>query len=252
MKYLSTLTLLFYLLFSCNPAKKAKVSNAFFEAMDRNYLRVDSLLKEYPDSAVTENEKVYDIIRQHSKQLFLLPDTIYNGDISIVVSADKKLCLVSWNTHLGGTLKWFESMALFYTADGSLQTQMVQDNEHLFGEENSSSLIFYDTLYSFPAGKETLYIAYGTGQGSALLSWQQLSALAIDGQKLLRKKVFPGNKSNWLVEFDISKLKREEIPMIEVMDSGRLVRMPIATDEGGFSFRYDLLEFRDSMFWVKK
>lgn len=166
----------------------------------------------------------------------------------ITKSADEKLCLISWDTRMGGTMIDFATMAIYQTSNGDTISKMLIDTSE---SPIGNTLMHYDNLYSIKEADKTIYIAHGFGQGSTALPWQELRAFQINGKQLINPSIFPEQKPNLFIEFDTHKLKREEIPMILVIDSAKTISSPIPTDDEGFSGKYQKLVFRDRIYKVQ-
>lgn len=149
---------------------------------------------------------------------------------------------------MGGTMIDFATMAIYQTSNGDTISKMLIDTSE---SPIGNTLMHYDNLYSIKEADKTIYIAHGFGQGSTALPWQELRAFQINGKQLINPSIFPEQKPNLFIEFDTHKLKREEIPMILVIDSAKTISSPIPTDDEGFSGKYQKLVFRDRIYKVQ-
>jgi hypothetical protein len=98
-----------------------------------------------------------------------------------------------------------------------------------------------------------VYLARGFGQGSTALPWQELKAFKIQYGKLYSPQIFPGNKTELWVEFDLTKFSEGQlVPTIKVKDRGKTILLPVATENEGFSGKYQLLTLGKSTYKVKQ
>lgn len=233
-------------LYSClTPPQQTDPAKQFYRALERHFDYIDSIRKIDPDLIETENIKLQQTINFYKADIFNLDDTSNYDLLYIVKSADKKLCLVSWDTRMGGTMIDFATMAIYQTSNGDTISKMLIDtSENPIG----NTLMHYDNLYSIKSADKIIYIAHGFGQGSTSLPWQELRAFQIDDTQLNNPKIFPEQKPILFIEFDTHKLNKEEVPMILVIDSARTISLPIPTDDEGFSGKYQRLVFTNGIY----
>jgi hypothetical protein len=82
----------------------------------------------------------------------------------------------------------------------------------------------------------SIYLAWGNGQGSTALPWQELRAFSIVNGRLIEPKIFPDKMSKVYVEFDLHAFNEEQrVPSIKIKDCGRTIRVPIEGAKQGFS-----------------
>lgn len=230
------------------PIEFIESENHFYQAVERHFNYIDSIRKIHPDLIEAENLKLQQTINSYKVDIFKLSDTSNYDLLYIAKSSDKKLCLVSWDTRMGGTMIDFATMAIFQTSSGDIISKMLVDtSENPMG----NTLMHYDNLYSIKESDKTIYIAHGFGQGSTALPWQELRAFQIDGGQLNNPKIFPEQKPNLFIEFDTYKLNREEIPMILVTDGAKTISSPIPNDDEGFSGKYQKLVFKGGVYKVQ-
>jgi hypothetical protein len=220
----------------------------FYQAVERHFNYIDSIRKIDPDLIEAENLKLQQTINSYKSDILNLVDTSNNDLLYIVKSADKNLCLVSWDTRMGGTMIDFATMAIYQTSSGDTVSKMLVDtSENPMG----NTLMHYDNLYSIKEADKTFYIAHGFGQGSTALPWQELRAFQIDGRQLNNPKIFPEHKANLFIEFDTHKLNRGEVPMILVIDSAKTISLPVPTEAESFSGKYQQLIFKNGTYQVQ-
>lgn len=227
---------------------KVDNKNSFYQAFEQHFKYIDSVRKTTPDLIEGENLKIQQSINYFKKDILNLTDSIDYGGLYIVKSTDKKLCLISWDTRMGGTMIEFATMAIFQTSSGDTISKILFDTSE---SPIGNTLMHYDNLYSIQNADKTIYIAHGFGQGSTILQWQELRAFQILNKELINPNVFPEQKPNLFIEFDTQKLKREEIPMILLTDSGKTISLPILNEMESFSGKYQNLVFHNGIYKIK-
>lgn len=220
----------------------AEDNDNFIATIESQLKRIDSLQKS-PDSPETANQHLQQLIDLHKKAIIEYDDSIDIDNLKIVRSPDKNFCLVSWDTRMGGTMIDFATMAIFKTAAGNIISRLFTDTTRL----PSNSLMMYTHLYEFYSDGKTIYVAHGYGRGSTILPWQEVRAFVISKDQLADALVFPGQKPNYFIEFDRTKLKDGNIPGIIVSDNGKKITVPEPDEEEGFSGRYINMSFNDSL-----
>jgi len=231
-----------------DPTKSIENKNQFYQAIVRHFNFIDSVRKIDPDLIENENLKLQQTINLYKADIFNLSDTSNYDLLYIVKSTDKKLCIISWDTRMGGTMIDFATMAVYQTSSGDTISKMLIDTSE---SPIGNTLMHYDNLYSIKDNDNTIYIAHGFGQGSTALPWQELRAFQIDNRQLINPKIFPEQKPNLFIEFDTHKLNREEVPMILVMDSAKTISSPIPNEDEGFSGKYQKLVFSNGVYKVQ-
>jgi len=225
----------------------AEKNENFYHSIDKHFNFIDSVNKTDPELIEGENLKLAKTINSFKTDVFNLSDTFNYDGLYIVKSSDKKLCLISWDTRMGGTMIEFATMALFQTLNGETISKLLIDSNE---NQISNTLMHYDNLYCIKEGDQKFYIAHGFGQGSTILAWQELRAFQILGNKINTPLVFPDRKPNLFVEFDLQKLNERKIPQILVLDSGKRISLPVSNDEEGFSGNYQTLVFKNGFYKV--
>lgn len=227
------------------PKKNVKDENSLYKLIVRHFNYIDSIRKIDPDLIEAENLKLQYTINSFKTDIFNLDDTSNYDLLYVVKSKDKKLCLVSWDTRMGGTMIDFATMAIFQTSNGDTISKMLIDTSD---NPMGNTLMHYDDIYTLEEVDKTIYIAHGFGQGSTALPWQELRAFQIDGRQLNNPKIFPEQKPNLFVEFDAYKLNGNKVPMILVTDSAKTISSPMLTEDEGFSGKYRKLVFNNGVY----
>ncbi|MDJ1506050.1 hypothetical protein [Xanthocytophaga agilis] len=191
-----------------------------------------------------------------------MKDTLNFDWLYIVKSKDQNLCLISWDTRMGGSMIEYATMALFKDSNNQLKSRLLIDStdKHL-----SNSYMHYDTIYTVNQKDEIFYLAQGFGQGSSSLPWQEIKALEIKNNKLIDLRIFPdyspdifgdftpGFQNKLFVEFDLHKFgDNDKVPEIRLQDKGKTILVPLPTHEEGFSGKYQRLIFKDGNYHVKQ
>jgi hypothetical protein len=221
----------------------------FHQAVQRHFEYIDSVRKIDPDLIELENVKLQQTLIAFKQEVFNTSDTLDFNWPHIVKSTDKQLSLVSWDTRMGGTMIDYATMALFKNNNGEVRTKMLIDTTNS-GMENT--LMHYDTIHIVENNVQKFYLAHGFGQGSTALPWQEIRAFAIENNKLLNPNIFSDNKPNLFAEFDTHEFHGgKRVPTIKIREGGKTIQFPIATEQGGFSGKYQTLVLEGQVYKAK-
>jgi hypothetical protein len=92
-------------------------------------------------------------------------------------------------------------------------------------------------------------VAWGNGQGSTSLPWQEVRAFALDQNELTEPAIFPDNSSGIMVEFDLNRFRdRQKVPVIKVNERKKQIRVPVQSEREGFTGKYKTYVFEDRKF----
>lgn len=224
---------------------------SFYRQLAKHFHRIDSLQQHGGyDSLDFENQEVLELIKQYKEEIFQFPDSLDYDLIYLTKSNDKKLALISWDTREGGTMIDFRSLSVFKTSLG-IETKLLIDTSD---NESSDSYLHYNSIASITtsAGNK-IYLAWGNGQGSTALPWQELRAFAIQNSQLVEPPIFPGRKCRLFVEFDLHAFKDDqEVPSIRIKQHGNLIEVPESCKNEGFCGKYKTYQFNGETFEVKR
>ena len=143
----------------------------------------------------------------------------------------------------------FTTMAVFKTPEG-ITTKMLLDTIEV---NMPFTYLHYNSINTIThsSGKE-IYLAWGNGQGSTALPWQELRAFSISNNELIEQKIFPNAATNIQVEFDLHAFREDQkVPVIKIKNSGRVIQVPIEGDKQGFSGKYKSYIFNGKVFKAK-
>ncbi|MEP7197154.1 MAG: hypothetical protein ABI851_11600 [Saprospiraceae bacterium] len=248
MKFL--LTIIFFCSVKCEGQSKAdtpqKATKSFYSEITRQFLVIDSLRNIDYDQLEIANNEVIRILNAYKADIFNFPDTLDYDLIYLVKSSDKMLALISWDTRTGGTMIAFTTMAIFKTPEG-IRTKMLLDTTD---EDMPFTYMHYNSINSITASNgKKIYLAWGNGQGSTIIPWQELKTFSIANDKLVEPKILPNTSSNLRVEFDLHEFGgNQKVPVIKIKNSGRTIQVPIETDRQGFSGKYKTYVFNGKVF----
>lgn len=248
MKFL--LTIIFFSVLSCEgqykTAPNQKNLKDFYSIITQQFLVIDSLRNADYDQLETANNKIINILNAYKAEIFNFPDTLDYDLIYLVKSSDKQLALISWDTRIGGTMIAFKTMAFFKSFQG-IETKMLLDTTD---EDMPFTYMHYKSINTIikPSG-EKIYLAWGNGQGSTLIPWQELKAFSIAKNKLVEPKIFPNAASNIQVVFDLHSFPdNQKVPVIKIKNGGKTIQVPIENDKQGFSGKYKTYMFNGKVF----
>ncbi|MBO9562482.1 MAG: hypothetical protein J7621_06890 [Niastella sp.] len=212
---------------------------------------MDSIRFKDPDKLEVENKKLIQLLAKHKEELFKWMNEQDFDFLYIAKSTDNKLCLISWDTRMGGTMIDFASIALYQATGQSVKYTLLKGGEGLSNDENT--LMHYDTVHTVITGKGNVYLAHGFGQGSTAYPWQEVRAFRIEDNQLKMPAVFPEKESRLFVAFDTHQFGDDElIPTIKVRSQGKTILYPIATESEGFSGKYQTFILSGSRYVEKK
>jgi hypothetical protein len=220
-------------------------------SIQKCFRRIDSVRFKDPDNLEVENKKLIQLLAKHKEELFKWVNEQDFDFLYIAKSADNKLCLISWDTRMGGTMIDFASMALYKATGQSVKHTLLKGDGDRSGDENT--LMHYDTVHTIITGKGNVYLAHGFGQGSTAYPWQEVRAFRIEDNQLKMPAVFPEKENKLFVAFDTHQFGDDElVPTIKVRNQGKTILYPIATENEGFSGKYQTFILSGTRYIEKK
>ena len=244
------LTFIFFYSLTCEGQNKIdnpqKTPKTFYSEITRQFLAIDSLRNVDYDKLEEANNEVANILISYKAEILNSPDTLDYDLIYLAKSSDKMLALVSWDTRKGGTMIAFTTMAIYKTPEGTI-TKMLLDKTD---EDMPFTYMHYNSINTIAASNgKKIYLAWGNGQGSTIIPWQELRTFSISNDKLVEPKILPNTSSNIRVEFDLHEFTdNQKVPVIKIKNSGRTILVPIETDSQGFSGKYKTYVFNGKEF----
>lgn len=231
----------------------AKAQNASLfqakQAVIQNFELLDTLKKQYLidyDTFMKVNASIKKSICNWI-EIGALNDFQLNvkGEVKFVISDDKKIGVVSWNTNLGGTMIDFAAIIGYQTPDGLYHAKRMEQ-EFQGTVENDKD--FYTNIYSLKNKyKKTIYLLASQGQGSTLTPYYSLDSYLIEDQLMSYGNLFEGNPDGLFVAFDYTDPKNRNVAFVDLgfkfLKKGLYIRKPIAEKNGGFTGRYEVYKF---------
>jgi hypothetical protein len=149
--------------------------------------------------------------------------------ISYLLSEDKKLCVVSWDTRTGGTLEIDANVVIYQTSAGT-KSQYFGDDPNT--DESERFLGYFTELYGLTnADSVTTYFAYGQSKGSTILYSRVLQAFRISADTLDHTRPAFDDREN-KIEYDLSKFGYpDDIKEITFSTDHREIQVPEVEDE---------------------
>jgi hypothetical protein len=167
------LSLLILIIVSYSVRSQEKLHPAFpdfHQSIVLHFKIIDSIHNVNPDLMEQEELKFEQLLDKNKEYIFNSDNALHFDQLYIAKSADKKLCLVSWDTRMGGTMIDFTTMAIFKKENNQLSSKMLVD----LSSEIRNTLMHYDTVYTVSTVTHTFYLAQGLEQGSTALPWQEI------------------------------------------------------------------------------
>jgi hypothetical protein len=228
--------------------KDTLIVNSFETAMQIHFNHIGHfLIYDNLDSAVIENNLILNSVEKYKEEIFNISEKVDNNLYKLTKSKDGKLCIISWDTRLGGTSVDFATIAVFKSKD-KIFCKKIISGQNEYTHEDEYFQMRYSKILTL---NENLYIANGIGQGSTALPWEDVLALQINGKDLIFKKIFPNNKFRILVEFDAHQFDGKSIPVIIFENEGKILKIPESNDKEGFDGKYQQLIFDGNVFLEK-
>lgn len=260
------------LLFSCSNKNKKETDHppaqAATETVPSGVLQVFRMADSFyaqqeSDSLEQLDRQITDTLIKYKSALFSMADTA-DYPFAFARSADKKFCLLSWNTLMGGTMIDYASMAL-YESGGIVKALRLWDVE---GEDSTNPLHMYDTIATVTIDNKPVYLARGFGRGSSALPWEEVRAFSITGDSLSYPLLFPQyadepadavfSKTDYTnrtgIEYDLHNCDSNFYdirPVIIFLNNSRRLKIPKVKDNGGNTKEYFSLEL-DGHHYIEK
>ncbi len=177
-----------------------------------------------------------------------------------LISSDKRFCITSWDTRLGGTMIDYTNVVIYKTFNKTFVKQLV------YGEPGfkDNSKIMFDTLFSIQNNKgQTIYITYGSGYGSTALPFSVVKAFMITDSLIENSIIFPNeidslafndpnNSGELSIEYDLHNFKgNDKVHEMKFLNGGLEIKVPIIKANGRPSNRYYSLVFNGERY-IKK
>jgi hypothetical protein len=220
---------------------------SFYALIKARFRTIDSLrhpLRDI-DSFTAESDKIFSIIKSNRDIVINLRDTSNFDYLDVARSADSALCIISWDTRQGGTNIDYASVVL-YKAGNITGYKKMEDTSD--GDIDNPQ-IYYGGIFTIPSGNQAIYLAFGFGQGSTALPWQQVKAFMIKGDTLISPAIFPGNQHALFVEFNTNAFTSpQRVPTFKFDQQNLTLKVPVPLAKGGFGGRYYKLKFDKGKF----
>ncbi len=214
--------------------------------------QMDSVLfmwKSEPDTQMNINNAFIKMISENKdvimNKILSFPEDSY---VRMARSADNNLCLISWNTQMGGTNIHYATMALYKNGESVYEKHLYDSTEEVYGD----TYMKYDSIFTIENKNKKIYVARGFGRGSNSLPWQELRLFTIENDKLVHPKLFPEDGERLAVEFDMTQITDDSYPLIQIKNMGAEIRYPKPTEAGGFSGKWIRYVFEQGKFVQKK
>jgi hypothetical protein len=246
------------LLAACIPGSQerpsASVSDSLIHSVSdtRSYLLhqidlLDSVREagDYDDALDSINNNIYRGLEKLAKNdAYQMATFSQDEAISYLLSEDKKLCVVSWDTRTGGTMIIDATVAIYQTSAGT-NVQYFGDDPNT--EEIENSLGHFTELYGLTADSVTTYFAYGSGKGSTRLLWRVLQAFRISADTLdLTQPTFDDRDNS--IFYDLSKFASpNDVEEITFSTDHRQIQVPEVEDEAPTG-RYNKYNFSNGIY----
>lgn len=153
-----------------------------------------------------------------------------NSDMKIVSSADKKFCIYSWDTHTGGSMKFYNVIGL-YQKNGSVSAIPINDIVKNKGTDPAGSCDEILTVTS--SSNERIYMAIFNSTLGTNYSAKVITAYRLENNQLNEVEIFITDDSkdksltyeyDYMSNYDFEKMK--EINTVHLSKNGKKLYVP--------------------------
>jgi len=195
------------------------------------------------------NNKIISYIKNNPSTLdYPFQSLIDSNCCWITTSKDGSFRIYSWDTWLGGTMAWFNSIYQ-WKSNGKIfmYTPTFDDGEmHTTG--------FYSQIFSLQANNKTYYLTINNGSESSAIAYQAIDVIAVENNsfndtiELIKTK--DGLTNYILVECDLSKndIPERPIRLIKYDEDKKIIYIPIIFEDGTVTDRFILYKFNGQYF----
>lgn len=181
---------------------------------------VEETSKKYSDSLIS-------FIQNNPNSLYYSFEKLQNQRaIYVATSTDQKFRIYSWDTHLGGTMRFFDQLFQF-------QSQNKTNTKVRLASKDAQA--FFSKIYTVQQGTKSIYLAVSNSILSSKYSTQQITAYEIQNNNLEEVKLFKSKNqllSSISVEFDFfSVVDRPERPVELITLEGNKLKIPLINED---------------------
>jgi hypothetical protein len=164
-----------------------------------------------------------------------------------LLSPDKKLALITWNSQIGGTMLDIEGIAIFETAQG-VKTAKLFNKKNQDGELG----IMYRDLYTLTnKSGETIYYAYGASQLSSRMPIYVVDGFRIADQLVKNVPIAKGEAQGIGNVYDLAEVKNIEINGLAFSADKKQITVP-AVDKNNVPTGKNSIYVFDGDLYVKQ
>lgn len=174
-------------------------------------------------------------------------DAFRDCDLSLpgfsgLLSDDKRLCIFSWDTKMGGTMIDFTNTIIYSGNTRSYAKKLLAGDPGTFADH---SKIYFDSLVTYTnLSGEQIYIAKGSGRAASFMLFRVLKAFMIRDSVLTESvPVFPGNESEYWLSYDGNHYEEGDEAGDFIILPGREILVPLMKENDWPSGQYDTLIF---------
>lgn len=210
------------------------------KAMDRalGNLRNDSLLQQV---STKFTQALTTFVSQNPATLqYDFPQLTKNGFLKIVTSSDQQVRFYSWDTALGGSMRFYEQLAQWKTKSKTYTSSHFAAQENNNATDGADPKGFYSAIYSLKdTEKKALYLVISNSIYSSNDNAQTITAFQIQNEKLVEVPVFKTKNqqlSSITINYNFSSVvDRPERPVKLIVVKNNIVTIPVVDEQGNVS-----------------
>ncbi|MEP6846468.1 MAG: hypothetical protein ABI861_10710, partial [Panacibacter sp.] len=177
-----------------------------------------------------------------------IKDTLDFNLLTIIKSADKTFCIVSWNTRLGDSKIDYASVILYKIKD-SIHLQ--QQKQEFIKNKPENPKIRYNAIYTIATKDKKIFLAKGYGQGLTTEPWQEMKTFCIQDNSLTQPNILPHKKNRAFVAVNSIELRgAKKIPPLAFNSSKLILTIPLTNKDKIFTGSYASYHFNSKKFTV--
>jgi hypothetical protein len=192
------------------------------------------------DTITDESQQVVNYIEKYKEQAFDLK--VSSNFFNLIVSKDKKFCLISWDSQQGGTNVNYISVAIAKSYHKTVVKSLTSENSDFVQ-------MYYHTMEILSLNNgENIYLAQGRGRGSSADKWQDVRLFKIENDDIIFPNLFPKGKNQIFTAFDSHHFPNGDMPEIDIEKGGKKIVIPLPNRVNGFDNKYQRLILNSDRF----
>ncbi|QEC66540.1 hypothetical protein FRZ67_04230 [Panacibacter ginsenosidivorans] len=223
-------------------------TSEFFSTVDHQFHLVEEL--RYKQKNTQQLKEAVDsiprLLNTWKSIIMNVKDTLDFNLLTIIKSADKTFCIVSWDTRLGDSKIDYASVILYKIKD-SIYLQ--QQKQEFIKSKPENPKIRYTAIYTITTKDRKIFLAKGYGQGRTTEPWQEIKTFCIEDSSLSQPNILPGKKNRILIAINSIELKGiKKIPPLSYDSTALKLTVPVTDKHNIFNGSYTSYYFNSKKF----